>query len=119
MTKSSQRAYTLVEIMVVVAIIAIFLSIVLPSYVKASRASAKNICINNLQKIDAAIDQWAFDNRVSAGTLPTKEHELEIYTYVKGGKPRCPSSGEYTIYKVNDRPQVKCSREDEGHKLPE
>ena len=119
MTRSSHRAYTLVEIMIVVAIIAIFLAISLPGYVKASRSTAKNVCINNLKQIDGAMDQWALDNGIQVGTLPTEGQETEIYGYIKAGKPRCPSGGEYTICRVNDRPQVKCSRVDEGHNLPE
>jgi len=44
------RAYSLVEIMIVVAVIATILSIALPNYLKSGQFSATKICINNLKK---------------------------------------------------------------------
>lgn len=116
---SSYKAYTLVEIVVVVAVIAILLSVALPNYLKSGIATAKTVCINNLKKIDAAIEQWAIEHNIPAGTLPSGQQEEEIYGYIDNGKAMCPSRGEYTIYTVGDKPQVRCSREEEGHKLPE
>lgn len=113
------KAFTLVEIMVVVAIIAIILAIALPNYLTSGTTSKKTACINNLKQIDAAVDQWAIDYNVSTGSLPNSQQEEEIYSYVKGGKPNCPSGGTYTIYQVGVKPQVRCSLENEDHKLPE
>lgn len=105
--------------MIVVAIIATILAIALPNYLTSSNSSKKTICINNLKQVDAAIDQWTIDNSVSAGVLPGASDEIAIYNYVKGGEPTCPSGGVYTIYPVGSKPQVKCSLESQGHKLPE
>ncbi|MBI4974978.1 MAG: prepilin-type N-terminal cleavage/methylation domain-containing protein [Candidatus Omnitrophica bacterium] len=105
-----RKAFTLVEIMIVVAIVAIILAIALPNYLTSSETSKKTACINNLKTIDAAVDQWAIDY---------KQQEEDIYNYVKGGKPKCPSGGTYTIYQVGVKPQVRCSLENEDHKLPE
>lgn len=118
MIKYSRKAYTLVEIMIVVAIVAIIFSIALPNYLKTGKVSARNICINNLKQIDGAVEQWALDKSIPQGVTPTSSQEEEIYGYVKSGKPKCPSGGEYTIHAVGDNPQVTCNREDEGHKLP-
>ena len=116
----SDKGYTLVEIMIVVAIIAIFLSISVPNYLKAGKTSARNVCINNLKKIDGAIDQWAMDDSIQAGIVPSPSQENDIYNYVDGGKPECPSKGEYTIHAVGSKPQVTCSKaESDGHKLPD
>lgn len=115
MLKYFQKAFTLVEIMIVVAIIAIIFAIALPNYLTSSSLSKKTICINNLKQIDSAIDQWAAENGISNGTEPAKD----VYNYVKGGKPACPSGGVYTLYPVGNNPQVGCSLENEGHKLPE
>ncbi len=115
----TRRAYTLVEIVIVVTIIAVLLAIIVPNYFKAGKSSAKNVCINNLKKIDAAIDQWAIDNSIAAGTIPSRSQEDDIYGYVKSGKPECPSKGDYAIHAVGSKPQVTCGKEDEGHKLPE
>ena len=112
---SSRRAFTLVEIMIVLAIIAIILAIGLPNYLKSGTASKKVACINNLKQIDSAIDQWAIENNITDGTMPTDD----IYNYIKNtNRPTCPSGGDYTFYPVGETPQVRCSLEEsEGHKL--
>jgi prepilin-type N-terminal cleavage/methylation domain-containing protein len=116
---NSRKAYTLVEIMIVVAIIAIFIAISVPNYFKSSKTSAKNMCMNNLKQIDGAMEQWALDNQVGEGTVPSLFQQDEIYCYVDDGMPGCPLSGEYTIRSMGSKPQVTCSKEDEGHALPE
>jgi len=113
----SRRGFTLVEIMIVVAVMAILMSVALPNYLKSGKSTAKNACILNLRQIDGAMEQWAMNNNISAGTVPSASQDDEIYSYVDGGMPRCPSVGEYTIHAIGALPQVTCSREDEGHKL--
>jgi len=114
-----RRGYTLVEIMIVVAVIAILMSVAVPNYLKSGKVASKNSCISNLRQIDGAVEQWAMDNNIPAGTVPGSFQESEIYNYIDGGRPVCPSSGEYEIHAVNSKPQVTCSREDEGHRLPD
>lgn len=115
----SRRGFSLVEIMIVVAIIAIFLAISVPNYFKSGKTSAKNVCINNLKQIDSAIDRWAIDNDIPEGTVPSTSQEDEIYNYFHGDKPVCPSGGEYSIHATGSKPQVTCTRADIGHVLPE
>ena len=118
MIKESNRGFSLVEIMVAVVIIGIILAIALPSYFKSSRTSQKAVCIANLEKIDAAIDQWALENHMPAGTAIAESEEAIYSNYVRGGRPKCPAGGEYTVHTVGAKPQVTCSKEDEGHRLP-
>ena len=119
MTRDSRSGFTLVEIMIVVAVIAIIASIASANFVRARTTASRNACITNLRQIDVAMEQWSFEKNVAAGTTPTTEQEDEVYSYIDGGKPACPSKGEYTIYAVGAKPQVRCSREDIGHALPE
>ena len=57
-TKTSrQSAFTLVEIMIVVAIIGLLAAIAIPNFVKARSTAQANVCINNLRQIDGAIQQ--------------------------------------------------------------
>jgi prepilin-type N-terminal cleavage/methylation domain-containing protein len=116
----NRSAYTIVEIMIVVAILAVLTSVALPNYIKSGKTSARNVCVSNLKQIDSAIEQWAIDNNIPAGSYPSASQEDAIYGYIDSGIPKCPSGGEYTIYKVNMPAQVRCSREeDEDHKLPQ
>ena len=118
MTKKHTAGFTLVEIMIVVVIIGFISAIASVSYVKSNQTSKVTVCVANLEKIDAAIDMWVLENHIPAGADISGSEE-EIYsTYIKGSKPRCPAGGEYTLHTVGTKPQVTCSKEAEGHKLP-
>lgn len=56
-----KKAFTLVEIMIVVAIIGLLAAIAIPSFMKARTTSQQNACINNLRQIEAAKDQYALE----------------------------------------------------------
>ena len=58
-TSRNKSGFTLVEIMIVVAIIGLLAAIAIPNFIKARTTSQKNACINNLKQIDGAIQQWA------------------------------------------------------------
>lgn len=109
--------FTIIELLIVLAVIAIILAIAIPNYTRFRDESQKNSCIVNLRQINSAIDQWAIENRILTGTVPSDSGEEEIYSYLKGSRPRCPGGGTYTIHAVGDAEQVTCSLSDEGHSI--
>lgn len=114
----TRKGFSLIEIMIVVAIIAIALSIAIPNFFRMSVISKRTVCINNLRKITAAVEQWAIDNNIPSGANLSSQQEEDLYkNYLRGGKPACPSGGEYTISAVGANPQAQCTDESEGHKI--
>ena len=65
--KSSQIGFTLVEIMVVVAVIALLAAIAVPSFKRARKRSQATVVKNDLRLIDAAIAQYAIETNKATG----------------------------------------------------
>ena len=65
-----KSGFTLVEIMIVVAIIGLLAVIAIPNFVKARTTAQKNACINNLRQIDSAKQQWALENGKKSTDTP-------------------------------------------------
>jgi prepilin-type N-terminal cleavage/methylation domain-containing protein len=71
---TKQRGFTLVEIMIVVAIIALLASIAVPGFLRARKRSQASRIINDLRLIDGAVDQYAIEtNKVSGATVNTTD----------------------------------------------
>jgi prepilin-type N-terminal cleavage/methylation domain-containing protein len=98
---AKKSGFTLVEIMIVVAIIGLLAAIAIPNFVKARGTAQRNACIRNLHEIDGAKEQWALDNKKSAGSALD---EGQAATYIKGGMPTCPGGGSYTYGNVDAPP---------------
>src|ERR1700752_37781 len=86
---SRKSGFTLVEIMIVVAIIGLLAAIAIPNFMKARTTSQMNACINNLRQIDGSIQQWALENKKdSSATVAFSD----ISGYMKNAVT-CPSGG--------------------------
>ena len=99
--------FTLVEIMIVVAIIGLLAAIAIPSFVKARNSSQQNACINNLRQIDGGKEQTAMAYKLSDNdTVSTST----VNTYIKGSTtPKCPGGGIYAYGKIGANPDCNIS----------
>jgi prepilin-type N-terminal cleavage/methylation domain-containing protein len=109
---SRRSAFTLVEIMIVVAIIGLLAAIAIPNFIKARESSQKNACIANLKQMDGAKNAWALEHKKVSSHVPNDTDLFGATLYIRE-KPGCPADGAYTLAAVSAKPTCSIS----GHSI--
>lgn len=118
--KKNRKGFTLVEIMIVVAIIGILAAIAIPNFLLSRRRSHQNACIANLKQIQGAKEQFLLaggtgsgeGGAIVSGDLFGDEKYIKV-------TPKCPAGGTYTIGGADTDPTCNYNAaEGYEHKLP-
>ncbi len=118
MKERMKKGFTLVEIMIVVAIIAILAAVAIPNFIRYRKTSQMNACVENLRAIRDAAEQ----SKLNGGGVG----DADLFgqdKYIKV-KPKCPGDNtkSYTVADTENGVTVTCEGDpggDYAHKLPE
>ena len=115
MTRLNPRsqAFTLVELLVVIGIIALLIGILLPSLIRAQSQAKGVVCRSNLRQIAIAAQMYAQDNKVYIGYLGApvnRDRKSGLYPYLKQGKDNTDTSVRQVWHcPMNRQPDVEAS----------
>jgi len=96
-----KKGFTLVEIMIVVAIIGLLAAVAIPNFMRARTTAQRNACIANLKQLDGAKSLWALDSGAATGASVTMGDLVTDYIKTT---PSCPASGTYTLGNIGTEP---------------
>jgi prepilin-type N-terminal cleavage/methylation domain-containing protein len=113
--RARNRAFTLVEIMIVILIIGVLLSIAIPSFVTSRARARQRTCVSSLKQLNSAKEQFALEHNLSDGGLVTSGDITP--TYIRE-YPYCPEGGVYTLNPIGTNPECTKMTGPYAHVLP-
>jgi prepilin-type N-terminal cleavage/methylation domain-containing protein len=91
---SIRRGFTLLEILIVVAILGILVALAMPNFLKSRTQARKQTCIENISQIETAKQLWGVEKGKVDGDTPTEADLVGDSGYIKK-MPVCAGGGEY------------------------
>jgi len=108
--------FTLVEVMIVVAIIGLLASIAVPNFIHSREVSHQKACIANLRQLEGAVQSWALEQKKSSGDSIDSGELFGSTAYIKSVL-HCPAGGSYSYFLIGNPIHVSCSLTTQGHTL--
>ena len=99
--QARRRGFTLLEILIVVAVLGILVGMAFPNFIKSRANAQKQICIENLSQIESAKQIWGVENGKKDGDGATDPDLFGSSRYMKH-KPLCPAGGSYDLTSVGE-----------------
>ncbi len=102
MSTHRQAGFTLIEIMIVVALIGVLAAIAIPGFRGAIAKTQSRACAANRKNIDGVKMQWALEYKKSGTAVPTESDLFGESAYIER-RPDCPGGGTYSFNAVQEK----------------
>ena len=100
-TRTGGNGFTIVELMIVLAVIGLLLALAIPNFVKYRDNSQLNAIYSNLRMIESAKDQWALEHKKGTGELTDLP---SLSDFLKGGTIQTVVSETYEVNVIGSPP---------------
>ncbi|MBS1719831.1 MAG: type II secretion system protein [Armatimonadetes bacterium] len=113
---NQRKAFTLVEILIVAAVIAVLCAIAIPNFTSSRGRTSRDSCLRGLKALRSAKDQFAYDRNLRPGDSLDAQEAWASYS--RNPFPTCPAGGVITAGNVGQDPTCSLSGGSFPHALP-